>query len=130
MRPILILAAISGFLTVAIGAFATHGLRPILTSQEMGWIETGVRAQGWHTLALLAVAILMAVKPSRLLSAAAVAFAIGVLLFSGGLYGLALIGRGALAVATPIGGGCLLVGWMLLIVYAARLPRRAQQSGG
>ena len=124
VRPILVLAAIIGFLTVAIGAFATHGLRPVLTDQEMGWIDMGLRAQGWHALALLAVAIIAAVKPSRLLPAAAIAFAIGIVLFSGGLYGLALIGRGPLAMVTPVGGVCLLMGWALLIVYAVRLSRR------
>lgn len=90
----------------------------------MSWIDMGVRAQGWHTLALLAVAILTAVKPSRLLPAAAIAFAIGVLLFSGGLYGLALAGHGPFAWVTPVGGVCLMIGWILLIVYAVRLPSK------
>lgn len=124
VRAILLLAAILGFLTVAIGAFAAHGLRPVLTAQQMSWVETGVSMQAWHALTLLAVAILTAVKPSRLLQAAAVAFGLGVLLFSGGLYGLALVGHGALALATPVGGVGLLIGWTLLIVYAVRLPRR------
>jgi uncharacterized membrane protein YgdD (TMEM256/DUF423 family) len=123
MRRVLLLAAISGFLTVAIGAFAAHGMRNVLDARQLGWIDTGLRYQAWHSLALLAVAILLALKPSRLLAAAAGAFALGILLFSGGLYALALIGSGFWAVVTPVGGVSLLVGWLLLIVYALRLPR-------
>ena len=123
MRRILLLAAISGFLTIAIGAFAAHALRAVLDVQQLGWIDTGVRAQGWHTLVLLAVAILVALRPSRLLHAAAAAFVLGIVFFSGGLYGLALAGHGTLAVLIPVGGVCLLAGWLLLIVYAVRLPR-------
>ena len=96
MRRVLLLAAISGFLTVAIGAFAAHGLRAVLDARQLGWIDTGLRGQGWHTLVLLAIAILMASKPSPLLHTAAAAFALGILLFSGGLYALALVAHAAL----------------------------------
>ena len=123
MRRVLLLAAISGFLTVAIGAFAAHGLRAVLDARQLGWIDTGLRGQGWHTLVLLAIAILMASKPSPLLHTAAAAFALGILLFSGGLYALALVGPGTWTVVTPVGGVSLLAGWLLLIVYALRLPR-------
>lgn len=124
MRPILLLAALCGFLTVAIGAFATHGLRDVLDAQQSAWMETGVRYQGLHSLALLAVAILAGMRPARLLMGIAAAFVLGIALFSGGLYGLALTGASAFALATPLGGSFFLLGWLLLGIYAWRLAAR------
>lgn len=124
MRLILLLAALCGFLTVGIGAFATHGLRGMLDGQQLAWVDTGVRYQGLHSLALLAVAILAGIRPARLLPGVAAAFVLGIVLFSGGLYGLALTGARAFALATPFGGGLFLLGWMLLGVYAWRLTAR------
>jgi uncharacterized membrane protein YgdD (TMEM256/DUF423 family) len=123
MSRILLIAAVSGFLTVAIGAFAAHGLRDALDAQQMAWVETGVRYQAWHSLALLALAVLAALRPGRLLFASAGAFTIGILLFSGSLYALALSGERAVALVTPFGGALFLIGWVLLAVYAWRLRR-------
>lgn len=124
MRLILLLAALCGFLTVGIGAFAAHGLRGMLDGQQLAWVETGVRYQGLHSLALLAVAILAGMRPARLLTGVATAFTLGIVLFSGGLYGLALTGARAFALATPLGGGFFLLGWMMLGVYAWKLAER------
>lgn len=54
----LFLAALSGFLCVSIGAFAAHGLSKILEPKELAWIETGVKYQMFHTIAILAIGIL------------------------------------------------------------------------
>jgi uncharacterized membrane protein YgdD (TMEM256/DUF423 family) len=124
MRPILLLAALCGFLTVAIGAFAAHGLRGALDAQQLSWVETGVRYQALHSLALLAVAILAGIRPARLLMGIAAAFVAGIALFSGGLYGLALTGARAFALMTPLGGGLFLLGWLLLGLYAWKLSAR------
>jgi uncharacterized membrane protein YgdD (TMEM256/DUF423 family) len=124
MRLILLLAALCGFLTVGIGAFAAHGLRGVLDGQQLAWVETGVRYQGLHSLALLAVAILAGMRPARLLTGIAAAFVLGIALFSGGLYGLALTGARVFALATPFGGSLFLLGWILLGVYAWKLTAR------
>lgn len=124
MRHILALTALCGFLTVAIGAFAAHGLRGMLDEQHLAWVETGVRYQGLHSLALLGLAILAAIRPARLLNGAAAAFVLGIVLFSGSLYGLALTDARAFAMATPFGGSLFLLGWLLLGVYAWNLPKR------
>ncbi len=124
MRLILLLAALCGFLTVGIGAFAAHGLRGMLDGQQLAWVESGVRYQGLHSLALLAVAILAGMRPARLLTAVAAAFVLGIVLFSGGLYGLALTGARAFGLATPLGGSLFLLGWMVLGVYAWKLAER------
>jgi uncharacterized membrane protein YgdD (TMEM256/DUF423 family) len=96
----------------------------MLDGQQLAWLETGVRYQGLHSLALLAVAILAGMRPSPLLTGIAAAFVLGIALFSGGLYGLALTGARAFALATPFGGSLFLLGWMLLGVYAWKLAAR------
>lgn len=48
----LVAIATSGFLVVALGAFAAHGLQPHLTEQAQHWFELATRYQMWHTLAL------------------------------------------------------------------------------
>ena len=54
----LFIAGLSGFLCVAIGAFAAHGLSKVLDPKELAWIETGVRYQMFHTIAVFAIGIL------------------------------------------------------------------------
>lgn len=123
MHRVVMAGAIGGFLSVAIGAFAAHGLRNVLDPQALGWIETGVRYQFWHSLALLAVAALMAVRPARLLSLAAGAFVTGMVLFSGSLYAMAMSGWHSFAWITPLGGAFYLAGWVVLGIYGWRLRR-------
>jgi uncharacterized membrane protein YgdD (TMEM256/DUF423 family) len=94
-----------------------------LDARALAWVETGVRYQAWHSLALLGVAALMAVRPGRLLSLSAAAFTLGIVLFSGSLYGLALTGSRGFALITPFGGTLFLAGWALLAIHAWRLPR-------
>ena len=114
-----IIAAISGFLAVALGAFGAHGLRDILDPHAMAIFETGVRYQMLHTLALLGVAVLN--RPAtRLLTLSGGFFVVGILLFSGSLYLLALGGPSWLGPITPLGGLSFLSGWALLAVWAVR----------
>ena len=114
-----IIAAISGFLAVALGAFGAHGLRDILDPHAIAIFETGVRYQMLHTLALLGVAVLN--RPAaRLLTVGGWFFVVGILLFSGSLYLLALGGPSWLGPITPLGGLSFLSGWALLAVWAVR----------
>ncbi len=118
MRATLFFAAFAGFVAVALGAWSAHGAQSMLDPQALAWLHTGIEYQIWHSLALLAVAILMALRPSRFLNTAAFFFAIGILLFSGSLDALALSGRRGFAMLTPVGGTCLLIGWIMLAIHA------------
>ena len=60
----LLIAALSGFLCVTIGAFAAHGLSKVLEPKELAWIETGVKYQMFHTIAILAIGILQLCRES------------------------------------------------------------------
>lgn len=119
--PVLLIAAINGFLAVSIGAFGAHGLQARL--QETGLtatFQTGVQYHMFHAVALFALAILSMQAPeSRLLSYSAWLFLAGIILFSGSLYVLALSGISALGAITPLGGLAFLAGWACLIWFAA-----------
>src|SRR5476649_2242651 len=92
LRSFLMLAAFFGFTGVALGAFAAHGLKDRLSAEYLAIFHTGVLYQLIHALALLAVALLAAQIPGRLVTWAGVSFAVGIVLFSGSLYLLTLTG--------------------------------------
>lgn len=118
-RPFVLLAALFGFTGVALGAFAAHGLRGRLSPEYFAVFQTGVLYQLVHALALLGVGVLALRWRSRLLGAAGGLFAAGILLFSGSLYLLTLSSL-KLGVVTPLGGVCLLAGWLCLGLAAWR----------
>ncbi|MGY3258338.1 DUF423 domain-containing protein [Pseudomonas chlororaphis] len=121
LRGFLMLAAFFGFTGVALGAFAAHGLKNRLSAEYLAIFHTGVTYQLVHALALLGVALLATQIPGRLVTWAGASFAIGILLFSGSLYLLALTGFSKLGIVTPFGGLAFLVGWLCLGLAAWRL---------
>ncbi|MDY0006645.1 MAG: DUF423 domain-containing protein [Spongiibacteraceae bacterium] len=121
MRLFLMLAALSGFLAVGLGAFGAHGLKARVSAELLAVYQTGVLYHLVHTLALLGVAVLMYQIPaSTLLKISGWAFVAGILVFSGSLYLLTFTGVRWLGAITPLGGLCLLTGWLLLAVAAWR----------
>lgn len=115
LKLVFAFAAVSGLLSVALGAFAAHGLRGQLEDKLMNAFETGVTYQMQHSLALLAVGICLSIwGRNGLLVSAGGFFMAGILLFSGSLYLLALTGWRWPGPITPLGGVCLIIGWGLL----------------
>lgn len=114
------LGAVLMFLGVALGAFGAHALRSRLSADMLQVFETGVRYHFYHSLALFAVGWLAETHPSPWVSAAGAAFAIGVFVFSGSLYVLAVSGVKGWGAITPLGGLAFLVGWALLAVGSFR----------
>ncbi len=120
-KLVLLTAAGLGGLSVGIGAFGAHALRATLEAGgRINTFETAVRYQFYHTLALLAIGILMYHLPDKRLGYAAVAMVIGIVIFSGSLYVLCLTGVRWLGAVTPLGGVALIVGWVLLAVSVYR----------
>ena len=111
------LGALAGMAAVALGAFAAHGLQD--DAYAAGLLDKGSRYQMYHALALVAVGLLQARRPSRLLDAAGAAFVLGILLFCGALYAIALFKLRAGMVA-PFGGASFMLGWLLLAVSSIR----------
>lgn len=121
-EPLLLIAALLGASGVMLGAFGAHALRARLGSGLSTW-DTAVTYHLIHAVALLAVAVLLrSATDAGLLRAAGWSMAFGVLLFSGSLYLLALDGPRWLGPITPLGGLGFIVGWILLAVYAVRMP--------
>jgi len=105
------------FLAVALGAFGAHGLKTMLTPQALAVWHTAVQYQMFHALALLIIGLLARFLPdARMLVWAVRSMIIGVVLFSGSLYVLALTGIGKLGMITPFGGIAFLLGWLFLLV--------------
>ena len=106
------ISAVFGFLAVALGAFGAHGLKAVLAQNDTAAIwQTAVLYHLAHSLTLLLVASRepLHVWAWRL-------FAAGVVIFSGSLYALAVTNVKILGAITPIGGVCLLAGWLALAV--------------
>ncbi len=115
------IAAVNGFLAVAAGAFAAHGLKNIITPEMLTIFETGARYHMYHALALLAVSWLSSIRPGAAAAWSGRLFLVGIVLFSGSLYAYALTGARVLAMITPIGGTAFLAGWACLLVAAGRV---------
>jgi len=103
------IGAASAFLTVALGAFAAHGLEDRLSPEQHEWWATAVQYQALHALGLLAFGIWRHLRPGGGL--VGWSFVVGTVLFSGSLYGMALGGSHGLGMVTPFGGLAFLVGW-------------------
>lgn len=122
-RHLLLCATLSGFITVALGAFGAHALAGLMSERMREAWQTAVQYQGVHSLALLAVGLLAFRFPDdRWITRSGWLMLAGILLFSGSLYLLALTGLRPLALVTPFGGFCLLAGWATLAYAIHRLP--------
>ncbi|MDO8344696.1 MAG: DUF423 domain-containing protein [Cellvibrio sp.] len=122
VRLFLMIAALSGFFAVIVGAFAAHGLKKMLAPEMIEVVKTGVQYQMYHALALLLVGLWLSHKPDTSgLKAGGLAFILGTLLFSGSLYALALGAPRWLGPVTPLGGLCFLLGWLFLLSAAWRI---------
>ncbi|MEE4660846.1 MAG: DUF423 domain-containing protein [Halieaceae bacterium] len=119
----LLVAALSGLLAVALGAFGAHALEDRLSAAARSVYETAVHYHFVHTLALLAVGTLSRGTAHGLLRGAGLAFILGLLLFSGSLYALSMTGIRWLGAITPLGGLSFMLGWGLLFAWAWRGER-------
>ncbi|MDN3556043.1 DUF423 domain-containing protein [Halomonas maura] len=118
--------ALSGALMVMAGAFGAHALEGSLAPRLVAAVETGVRYQAWHTLAMLGLLAWRSACPRPGQHLVLGLWATGMLMFSGSLYALALSGPGRLGLVTPLGGVLLIGGWLAL---AATVGRAQSPSG-
>lgn len=116
-RPWIIIAALLGATAVLAGAFGAHGLKAILTPEQLLTWKTASSYQLVHAVLLLALSVSMWIE-LRLIRLAFGILSVGILLFSGSLYFLLLSGSHLLVLLTPVGGLLLIVGWLLLLLAA------------
>lgn len=117
-RATFIWGSVFAFLSVALGAFAAHGLK--LEGYQAQVFETAVKYQFYHALALLLLGVGKISKPEMFCSRVPALFVVGILFFSGSLYALTFTGVKMWGAVTPIGGMCFLVGWFLQILKFAK----------
>jgi uncharacterized membrane protein YgdD (TMEM256/DUF423 family) len=112
-------SGIVGFLAVALGAFGAHWLRGRVGESLLSAYQTGVLYHLVHAAALLALSLYARTTGTNITWPAAL-FTAGILLFSGSLYALAMTGISRLGMITPLGGLCLLAGWVAVVVQFGR----------
>jgi uncharacterized membrane protein YgdD (TMEM256/DUF423 family) len=120
-RSFLIIGAITGALSVMLGAFGAHGLKQHVTADTLEVYETAVRYQFYHTFALLVVGILLLSFPGNWLTWAGRFFVTGIILFCGSLYVITLLQMNGktvpmlVGILTPLGGLFFILGWISLL---------------
>ncbi|RUO32059.1 DUF423 domain-containing protein [Aliidiomarina sedimenti] len=126
----IVLAGLLGALSVALGAFAAHGLQASLSERSLEVFKTAVHYQFMHAIALLVLGVWLSQQAlGNWGTAVGVSWLIGILLFSGSLYWLSLGGPRWLGPVTPLGGLSFIIGWLLLAVAAWRVAGSATNSG-
>jgi uncharacterized membrane protein YgdD (TMEM256/DUF423 family) len=108
------LGAFNAFLADAAGAFAAHLLKGMLTVEYLNVFKTAAHYQLIHGVGLIIIALLTKHDSNRCNIASAIFMFIGIVLFSGSLYLLAITGIKWLGMITPVGGVCFLMAWLIL----------------
>ena len=126
-RKIFLLACVTGGLGVIFGAFAAHGLKPLISSAAFQSLNTGIRYQMYHALLLFLIGIIAQIKPAQK-SILYKLISIGVLLFSGSIYFLSTntltsFNFNIIGFLTPIGGLFLISSWVLLFIFFFRIKK-------
>lgn len=124
-RRMALTGAVLAFLSVALGAFGAHGLKPYLSERMAEVYQTAVEYQVFHALAILFLASFSEGKSKQLLiqiNRVFGCFVFGVIFFCGSLYLMAVTHIKWLGAITPIGGLAFLLGWGLLIMGLAKQP--------
>jgi uncharacterized membrane protein YgdD (TMEM256/DUF423 family) len=112
---------LAGASAVALGAFGAHALRDVLDARGSELWHTAVSYHFWHALALGLAAFAV---PGRARRTAMALFGVGIVLFSGSLYALALGAPRWVGAITPLGGVAFIVGWIALgVALVPRTPR-------
>lgn len=114
------IGAVMMALSVAIGAFGAHALKPTFDAYSLAIFNTGVEYQFYHSLGLLAIALILHVKQNTKIKLAGYIMLGSILIFSGSLYILAVSGIKWLGAITPIGGSGFIVAWILLALGVKR----------
>ncbi|MEQ8691284.1 MAG: DUF423 domain-containing protein [Pseudomonadales bacterium] len=110
--------ALLGVTGVVFGAYGSHGLA-VDAARLASW-ATAVQYQLIHALVLLVLGVWSLVRPGRLLLLAGGLLIAGVVLFSGSIYALVLTRLSWLGPVTPLGGLCLIAGWLVILLHSVR----------
>ena len=113
MKSLLIIGSVFAALSVLFGAFGAHGLKNKLSIEDLVIFETAVRYQMYHALGILLLGVTSFFLTEKLVSTPAYFLIFGVIVFSGSLFLLVFTNLRWFGAITPIGGLCLIIGWLL-----------------
>jgi uncharacterized membrane protein YgdD (TMEM256/DUF423 family) len=126
-KKILITGAILGVLAVILGAFGSHGLKDLISIEAQQTFETGVRYQMYHAIVLLFVGQTTYLN-DKSKNVIFYFLIIGILVFSGSIYGLATneltsFDFKTVALITPLGGFLLIMAWIVILFNFLKLKQ-------
>jgi len=124
-KLILVTASILAMLAILLGAFASHGLKSLISAELLQTFETGARYQMYHAIVLLFIGA-TSVFSTKTKQIVFYFIVIGILFFSGSIYGLAtneLSGFDfkSIAFITPIGGLFLIMSWAIMAIQFLKM---------
>lgn len=127
-KSILVAASLLGLLSIVLGAFGAHGLKSLVSVEAIQTFETGVKYQMYHALLLLFVGgttILSSKSKKRIFYCVLV----GILFFSGSIYGLATNTLSSfdfktIGFITPIGGLFLIIAWVIMVIEFLKIKTK------
>ena len=116
MPYFIIIGAFLAMLSVVLGAMGAHALKTILDAQALTVFQTATTYQMYHALAMILTALSIPhTNHPAMLNKAGWLFLVGIILFSGSLYGLSIFGIKSLGIITPIGGVFFIIAWLFFI---------------
>ncbi len=127
-KTMLITGGLFGLLSVVLGAFAAHGLSQVFSPAQLDTWQTGVAYQMYHSLVLLFSGLWLLQGGPAVLRAAGWLFILGIIAFSGSIYGLAFTSAWWLGPVTPLGGLSLISGWLCLCVAGLQSITRGDRA--
>jgi len=113
MKSLIIIGSVFAALSVLLGAFGAHGLKNRLSIEDLAIFETAVRYQMYHALGILLMGVASFYLTEKLVSSPAYFLILGIIIFSGSLFLLVFTNLRWFGAITPIGGLCLIIGWLL-----------------
>ncbi|HBL79135.1 MAG TPA: DUF423 domain-containing protein [Aequorivita sp.] len=127
-KNIVVTASFLTAVTIGMGAFGAHGLKNMVDVAALNTFETGIRYQMYHCLAILAVGLAPTI-PEKIKKTVFWFFILGILLFSGSIYLLALnailpFNAAKIGFVTPIGGLMFILGWFLFAYRMLTLKKQ------
>jgi len=117
----LIAGSLLSMLSVVLGAFGAHYLKNTLNDYSLSVFQTGVLYQFFHSIGILVLVLLSKSIDNLNLDLSIWFFTLGIILFSGSLYLLAITGLKWLGAITPIGGMFFILGWMFLFMKSLKI---------
>ena len=124
-KYLIVSGAVLALLGVVAGALAAHAPADTLSADQQRWLAIGIDYQRYHALALILCGVCMLTSSSsRIFRWAGVTLLLGVVIFCGTLYAMALTQLRGIGVMTPVGGLLLILGWLLFATAGWRMLQK------